>query len=125
MPLGPYSSFSECVGAQKRKGKSDESARKICGAMQTRIEGGSSSQKQRSASQGAMSSSFPPSQSQQEKKPEQESETEAIKLSVAEAEEIVSLLVNLKEAIGTQSPELTQQIDKSIMIFEGKANISE
>ena len=34
MPIGPYATFGECVGAQKRKGKSDESARNICGAME-------------------------------------------------------------------------------------------
>ena len=34
MPIGPYETFGECVGAQKRKGKSDESARNICGAME-------------------------------------------------------------------------------------------
>lgn len=34
MPVGPYETFGQCVGAQKRKGKSDESARKICGAME-------------------------------------------------------------------------------------------
>ena len=43
MPLGPYEDFGQCVQAQKMKGKSDESARKICGAMQAEIEGGSSS----------------------------------------------------------------------------------
>ena len=45
MPLGPYEDFGQCVQAQKLKGKSDESARKICGAMQAEIEGaGASSQ---------------------------------------------------------------------------------
>lgn len=34
MPVGPYETFGECVGAQKRKGKSDDSARRICGAME-------------------------------------------------------------------------------------------
>ena len=34
MPVGPYSDFGTCVGAQKRKGYSDESARKICGAIE-------------------------------------------------------------------------------------------
>ena len=42
MPLGPYEDFGQCVQAQKLKGKSDESARAICGKMQADIEGGSS-----------------------------------------------------------------------------------
>ena len=42
VPLGPYSDFGQCVQAQKLKGKSDESARAICGKMQADIEGGSS-----------------------------------------------------------------------------------
>ena len=43
MPLGPYEDFGQCVQAQKLKGKSDESARKICGAMQAEIEGAAAS----------------------------------------------------------------------------------
>ena len=34
MPVGPYKTFDECVAAQKRKGHDDESARKICGAIE-------------------------------------------------------------------------------------------
>lgn len=34
MPVGPYKTFGSCVAAQKRKGHSDESARKICGAIE-------------------------------------------------------------------------------------------
>jgi hypothetical protein len=34
MPLGPYKTFGECVGAQKKKGKNDLSARKICGQIE-------------------------------------------------------------------------------------------
>lgn len=36
MPLagGKYKSFDSCVAAQKRKGKSDKSARKICGELE-------------------------------------------------------------------------------------------
>jgi len=33
-PVGPYKSFDTCVAAQKRKGKSEEAARKICGEIQ-------------------------------------------------------------------------------------------
>lgn len=34
MPVGPYDTFEECVKAQKAKGKSEESARKICGTIE-------------------------------------------------------------------------------------------
>lgn len=34
MPVGPYATFGACVAAQKRKGRSDESARKICGKIE-------------------------------------------------------------------------------------------
>lgn len=36
MPIGPYKNFAECVAAQKRKGHSDESAKKICGEIEKR-----------------------------------------------------------------------------------------
>jgi hypothetical protein len=41
MPLGKWESFGQCVGAQKRMGHSDESARKICGTIQAQQEGSS------------------------------------------------------------------------------------
>ena len=34
MPIGPYKNFAACVAAQKRKGHSDESAKKICGKIE-------------------------------------------------------------------------------------------
>jgi hypothetical protein len=34
MPVGSYATFGECVAAQQKKGKSKESAQKICGAME-------------------------------------------------------------------------------------------
>ena len=37
MPVGPYKSFGTCVAAQKRKGHSEESARKICGEIEKRF----------------------------------------------------------------------------------------
>lgn len=36
MPLGPYPDWKTCLSAQRRKGKSPESARKICGALEQR-----------------------------------------------------------------------------------------
>ena len=34
MPIGPFKDFQECVNAQVSKGKDNESAKKICGAME-------------------------------------------------------------------------------------------
>lgn len=34
MPIGPYKNFADCVAAQKSKGKSEESAKKICGSIE-------------------------------------------------------------------------------------------
>ena len=39
LPMGPYSDFAECVADQKKKGHSDESAHKICGAIKQKVEG--------------------------------------------------------------------------------------
>jgi hypothetical protein len=58
MPLGPYEDFGQCVQAQKMKGHSDESARKICGAMQQKIEGSSSSPNLQQGLSGQMSQQF-------------------------------------------------------------------
>jgi len=38
MPLGPYANFAACVAAQKRKGKSDLAARKICGYIEHQVQ---------------------------------------------------------------------------------------
>jgi SPP1 gp7 family putative phage head morphogenesis protein len=39
LPMGPYSDFADCVADQKKKGHSDESAKKICGSIKKKIEG--------------------------------------------------------------------------------------
>lgn len=36
MPVGPYKTFKECVEAKKRDGKSEKSARRICGFLEKR-----------------------------------------------------------------------------------------
>jgi len=36
MPIGPYETFGECLAAQQKKGKSKDSASKICGEMEKR-----------------------------------------------------------------------------------------
>src|SRR6266498_382253 len=41
MPIGGYPDFGTCVAAQKKKGKSDESAKKICGFLEQQAKGGS------------------------------------------------------------------------------------
>ena len=38
MPFGPYADFNACLIDQRKKGHSDESAHKICGAMQAELE---------------------------------------------------------------------------------------
>jgi len=40
MPIGPYKDFGACVVAQKKKGRSDESAKKICGEIEKRTKEG-------------------------------------------------------------------------------------
>jgi hypothetical protein len=40
MPLGKYKTFGECVGAQKRDGKDDLSARRICGQIEKNTQEG-------------------------------------------------------------------------------------
>ena len=39
MPIGPYKNFAACVAAQRRKGKSEEAAKKICGEIEKRSRG--------------------------------------------------------------------------------------
>lgn len=39
MPLGPYSNWKECLADQKKKGHSEESAAKICGAIEKKSKG--------------------------------------------------------------------------------------
>lgn len=39
MPIGPYEDFDACVRDQVKKGHSDESAHRICGAMKRDLEG--------------------------------------------------------------------------------------
>ena len=39
MPMGPYKNFDECVRDQRKKGHSEESAKKICGSIKKKVEG--------------------------------------------------------------------------------------
>jgi len=39
MPFAGYENFDACTAHQMKKGKSKESANKICGALQSKIEG--------------------------------------------------------------------------------------
>ena len=36
-PFGPYKDFDDCIAQQKKQGKSDEAARRICGFLQKRL----------------------------------------------------------------------------------------
>jgi len=44
MPFAGYKNFDVCVAAQIKKGKSEKSARKICGYLQKKAEGNMSEQ---------------------------------------------------------------------------------
>jgi hypothetical protein len=39
MPFAGFKDFDDFLAAQKKKGKSDESAKKICGALKNKTEG--------------------------------------------------------------------------------------
>lgn len=39
MPLGPYKTWGECTGAQRRKGRSEKAADKICGMLEKQSRG--------------------------------------------------------------------------------------
>lgn len=107
MPLGPYATFGECVGAQKRKGHSDESAHRICGALEQQS---ASSQVQK---QGAAynNMSFPPKQ-EQEKKPE---EGGKIEMSMEQGEALANAVMNLPPS---PEAETAQKIITDIMDIE-------
>jgi hypothetical protein len=119
MPLGPWKDFSGCLIAQRKKGYSDERAHKICGALEQKI----GSQKEQSAAEPGMS--FPPQQKQEEKPKPKEEESAQVTLSQSQAEVVLSALVNAKEAVGGQAPELSQQLDQAIAAFKEVANVSE
>jgi hypothetical protein len=38
-PVGPYATFGECVGAQRRRGHTEDEARRICGAIEAQGSG--------------------------------------------------------------------------------------
>lgn len=37
MPLGPYKKWDDCIAAQRKKGHSLESAKKICGSIEANV----------------------------------------------------------------------------------------
>ena len=112
MPLGPYSDFGQCVQAQKMKGKSDESARAICGKMQADIEGGSSSSQEFGSAPNPQMSE----QMQQKQKDEGDGnvtltmqEAEALANAVFNgdlegAKKILSSVMNIQEEAGPAAP---------------------
>ena len=107
MPIGKYATFGQCVGAQKRLGHSDESARKICGTIQAKTEG-ASSQEYGSAPNLQMSEQM------QEKKDEGNvtltmQEAEALANAVFNgdleaAKKILSSVMNIQEEAAPSAP---------------------
>jgi hypothetical protein len=84
MPLGHWKSFGQCVGAQKRMGHSDESARKICGSIEAKM--GSTSQEQKYGADPSMS------QQMDQEKPEDGGGSVSVPKDKAEA--LVSAIMN-------------------------------
>ena len=86
MPLGRWKSFGQCVGAQKRMGYSDESARKICGKIQAETEGASSQEEKYGAAGNNMS------QEMEKERPEDGGGNVSVPKDKAEA--LVSAIMN-------------------------------
>ena len=82
MPLGHWKSFGQCVGAQKRMGHSDESARKICGSIEAK-QGSSSSIEKYGANP----------MSQEMDKPE-DGKPQSVSIPTDKAEALISAIMN-------------------------------
>ena len=86
MPIGKYATFGECVGAQKRLGHSDESARKICGTIQAKTEGGTS--------QYAAAPTNPQMSEQMQQKQKEDGGEGNVTLTMQEAEALANAVFN-------------------------------
>ena len=109
MPLGKWESFGQCVGAQKRMGHSDESARKICGSIEA---------KQGSSQYAAAPTNSQMSEQMQQKQKEdggegnvtltmQEAEALANAVfnnDIEKAKKILSSVMNIQEETGPAPP---------------------
>jgi hypothetical protein len=103
MPLGPYETFGECVGAQKRKGHSDESARKICGSLEQQA---SSLYRKDSAS---YNNNMSAQDMQKEQKKPDDGGGEKVTLSMQQAEALANAAFN--DDIETVKKILTDVLD--------------
>jgi hypothetical protein len=115
MPLGKYATFGECVGAQKRMGHSDESARKICGAMERDLAGGEvapiTSQVTEEQTQGNYNMSEEPKQDGGE-----------VKLSESEVSDVTQGLTDAKEFLASAGApqELIDSVNKAFDVIYSK-----
>jgi hypothetical protein len=103
MPLGPYEDFGQCVQAQKMKGHSDESAHKICGAMEQKI---GSSQEQYGFDGGKDMSEKPEGE---ENKPKgvtiSEEQLQALAEAAFEQQDLAAVQEILKDIANIEGPE--------------------
>jgi dsRNA-specific ribonuclease len=83
MPLAKWKTFGQCVGAQKRMGHSDESARKICGSIEAKM----------GSSQEAKLAANPMSQ-QMDKPPSEDGGGGSVSVPKDKAEALVSAIMN-------------------------------
>ena len=104
MPLGKWESFGQCVGAQKRMGHSDESARKICGSIEAK-QGGSSQY-------GAAPSSSQMSEQMQQKQKDEGDGNVTLTMQEAEA---------LANAVFNDDLETAKKILSSVMNIQEEA----
>lgn len=115
MPVGSYATFGQCVGAMRRKGKSRESAQKICGSM----EGGSSNQTTNML-EGQMSEQ---QQQQQQKPPQQD---QGITLSQDQASVIASFVTNAMPVLEQAGapPELLDMGNQALQAIQEIADMA-
>jgi len=120
MPLGPYATFGECVGAQKRKGHSDESAHKICGALEQQA---SSPIAQYGAEGMSQIGAFPPKA--EDSKPKPEGDNAKIEMDQPDAQVIASFIMNAETAFqsGEVTPELQQQLEEAKAVIQKVMNV--
>ena len=118
MPLGPYETFGECVGAQKRKGHTDEEARKICGAMERDLAAGEQQQ--------VVTSQLPEQQNEDSNNlsaPEEQPKGD-VSFNESEINDITQGLTDAKAFLATVEapPELIDSINKAFDVVYSKVD---
>lgn len=108
MPLGQYEDFGQCVQAQKMKGHDDESARKICGEMQARLEGSSSERKEGIFANNKMSEQQPPMN-----KPDNGNGGDKVELNTEDAGIIAQALLDANSVVN-QYPDVPEEVKKEL-----------